>query len=181
MSIRTHNERTWLTELFYSPAHPQTRKNTKRVRRTTIVHSPLQHRGHELAVNPNSQGEVHGHFVGVSILVKVVESKMSRDENARMRNEGDTGNSYQVVHISQNRPYCPFSASAHPRGMRGPQPPRFQSFLGVNASRLSNLLNVSYQWAELLQIAMPLYVINRCVCLLCLSAEVSQLSLRPEI
>ena len=51
LSIRTHKESTWFTELFYSPAHPQPRNNTKRARRTTSIHSPLHHRGHELAVN----------------------------------------------------------------------------------------------------------------------------------
>lgn len=32
----------------------------KRARGTTSAHSPLHHRGHELAVNPNSRDEVHG-------------------------------------------------------------------------------------------------------------------------
>ena len=69
------------------------------------------------------------HFVWVSVEVILVEHEDSLERiedvkrsNAQRNVENILGRAPRPGSIR-----CPFSASAHPRGMQGPQHPRFQS------------------------------------------------------
>ena len=69
------------------------------------------------------------HFVGVSVEVILVEYEDSleriKGSNAQRNEESIPG---RAPRPGSTR--CPFLASAHPKDMQGPQPPRFQSLFG---------------------------------------------------
>jgi hypothetical protein len=117
------------------------------------------------------------HFVGVSVQVILVEYEDSLENRrciAPTHNEWRLENTPGRAHRPDST-RCPFSACAHPRGMQGPQPPRFQSLYGEMLRDFPICQRIQPR-PSLSQIAVPLYVMDSCVCLFYLSAEVSQVS-----